>query len=62
MEAREHGRGYLLSDVYFKKVPADVLKPLDFIPRGYGGQPFYIYVIGPGMPEKQVSLPPCVAT
>jgi hypothetical protein len=59
-EAQEHGRGYLLSDVRLKNMPADVLKPLAFFPRGYDGQAFYIYVIGADMPRRAVSLPPCV--
>jgi len=59
-EIAEHGRGYLLSDIRFGNVPEEVLQPLEFIPRGYGGQPFYIYVIGPGAPKRRISLPPCV--
>ncbi len=59
-EAREHGRGYLLSDIRFTGVPENVLQPLASIAQGYDGQPFYIYVIGADMPAKAVSLPPCV--
>jgi hypothetical protein len=59
-EAAEHGRGYLLSDMRLTNVPADVLKPLLFVPRGYDGQAFYVYVIGPNAQKRHVRLPPCV--
>ncbi len=59
-EARLHGRGYLLSEKDLAAVPDDVLRPLGAIPRGYGGPPAYFYLIGPGQPERRVSVPPCV--
>ncbi|MFA9199922.1 MAG: hypothetical protein ACEQR8_01860 [Cypionkella sp.] len=59
-EARLHGRGYLLSEKDLRGVPADVLRPLGAIPRGYGGPPAYFYEIGPGTPERRIEVPPCV--
>jgi hypothetical protein len=59
-EAREHGRGYLLSDEPFNNLPGGVLDLIDVVRGGYDGQDYYLYVIGRDQPKRNVSLPPCV--
>lgn len=59
-EARRHGRSYLLTELNLDQIPDTILKPIAFIPRGYDGLSFRIYVVGPDMPERPVALPPCV--
>jgi hypothetical protein len=58
---RARGRFYLLSDVDLSLVLApDLLEPIAHIPAGYDGADFYLFVVGPNAPERQISLPRCV--
>lgn len=55
-----YGRVYLLSD--FRIAPEgnpSFYKLLKYIPAGYDGQPFYLWSIGPDLPESAQRPPQC---
>lgn len=60
-ETAMRGRFYLLSDLHLSAViPRDVLRPIARIPAGYDNQEFYLFVVGPNLPEGRITLPLCV--
>jgi hypothetical protein len=59
-EVRRHGRFYLLSGVDLALARGDVVRQLSKIESGYNSEPYWLYEVGPGQPERTVSLPDCV--
>jgi len=56
-----YGRFYLLSDVDLSLLLAPgLLQRIAYVPAGYDGQEFYLFVVGPNAAERPVSLPRCV--
>jgi hypothetical protein len=60
-EASTRGRFYLLSDLPLSPtVPRDLLLPITYVPAGYDGFDYYLFVVGPNRPEIRESTRFCV--
>jgi len=59
LAVNQRGQFYMLSDLAFR-LPPDLARKIAAFPAGYGGQEFYIFLIGPDAPERPVKLPRCV--
>jgi hypothetical protein len=60
--ALRSGSFYLLTDFELLDVPLHnraAYRELLFVPAGVDGQPFYLYQVRPGLPEKRERLPQC---
>ena len=55
---QRYGRFYLLTDRPLQ-LPASLVRTLAFIPAGYEGQEYYLHVVGPNLPERQMRMPRC---
>ncbi|HEY8591483.1 MAG TPA: hypothetical protein VIL42_01310 [Sphingomicrobium sp.] len=53
-----YGRFYLLTDRPLA-MPSDLMRLLSFVPGGYEGQEYHLYVVGPALAERAVTVPPC---
>jgi hypothetical protein len=61
-EVAKHGRFYLLSDISLSAVLSPrLLRQLVHIPAGYDGQDYYLFVVGPNLPDMNTRMPNCVA-
>ena len=59
-ETAHRGRIYLLSDLELSALPRDLVVLLARIPAGYDRQEYYLYEVGPKLPDAAVGLPDCV--
>lgn len=60
--ALRSGSFYLLTDFDLLNVPLhnpSAFRQLLFVPAGVDGQPFYLYRVRPGLPQKPETLPRC---
>lgn len=55
------GRFYLLSNLSLDDLPDDLIRPIATIDAGYDGQGFFLFEVGPGLPETNRQVPACVA-
>jgi hypothetical protein len=57
--ASDYGRYYLISGLDLNSRVTVQLLEIARFPKGYDGRPYYLYVIGPGLPESSRAPPPC---
>ncbi len=55
---QQHGRSYLLSNRAMR-FPSALLKPLAYVPAGYDGEKYFLYVVGADKPQRATRAPRC---
>ncbi|MGW8281581.1 hypothetical protein ACWGK7_19075 (plasmid) [Sphingomonas aurantiaca] len=58
-EVRRQGRLYLLTN-FALPLPPSLVRIITYIPSGYDGQRYYINMVGPDAPERDIRAPRCV--